>query len=79
MLNQKDILQTQDMIDKRHLDIRTITMGINLLDCADTDVNACADTRRAFALGAAPSLPIALYVSSLWDSISVTLTPCSAR
>lgn len=27
MLNQKDILQTQDMIDKRHLDIRTITMG----------------------------------------------------
>ena len=42
MLNQKDILQTQDMIDKRHLDIRTITMGISLLDCADNDVNACA-------------------------------------
>ncbi len=42
MLSQKDILQTQDMIDKRHLDIRTITMGISLLDCADTDVNACA-------------------------------------
>ena len=42
MLNQKDILQTQDMIDKRHLDIRTITMGISLLDCADTDVEACA-------------------------------------
>ena len=42
MLNQKDILQTQDMIDKRHLDIRTITMGISLLDCADTDVHACA-------------------------------------
>ena len=43
MLNQSDILQTLDMIDKRHLDIRTITMGINLLDCADTDVNACAE------------------------------------
>ena len=42
MLNQKDILQTQDMIDKRHLDIRTITMGISLLDCADRDINACA-------------------------------------
>ena len=42
MLNQSDILQTRDMIDKRHLDIRTITMGISLLDCADTDVNACA-------------------------------------
>ena len=42
MLNQKDILQTQDMIDKRHLDIRTITMGISLLDCADQDIHACA-------------------------------------
>ena len=42
MLNQKDILQTRDMIDKRHLDIRTITMGISLLDCMDNDVNVCA-------------------------------------
>ena len=42
MLSHKDILQTRDMIDKRHLDIRTITMGISLLDCADTDVEVCA-------------------------------------
>ena len=42
MLNINDILATQDMIDKRHLDIRTITMGISLLDCADNDVNVCA-------------------------------------
>ncbi len=42
MLNQKDILYTQDMIDKRHLDIRTITMGISLLDCAHEDVQICA-------------------------------------
>ena len=42
MLNFKDILYTQDMIDKRHLDIRTITMGISLLDCADTDIKTCA-------------------------------------
>ena len=41
MLNQKDILQTQDMIDKRHLDIRTITMGISLLDCCDPDLQTC--------------------------------------
>ena len=41
MLNQKDILQTQDMIDKRHLDIRTITMGISLLDCCDPDLKTC--------------------------------------
>ncbi len=42
MLELKDILATQDMIDKRHLDIRTITMGISLLDCAHEDVNVCA-------------------------------------
>ena len=42
MLEFKDILATQDMIDKRHLDIRTITMGISLLDCAHEDVNVCA-------------------------------------
>ena len=42
MLNHSDILQTRDMIDKRHLDIRTITMGISLLDCADADVDVCA-------------------------------------
>lgn len=53
MLNQNDILQTRDMIDKRHLDIRTITMGISLLDCMDNDVDVCARkvydkiTRRA--------------------------------
>ena len=43
MLNQKDILHTLDMIDKRHLDIRTITMGISLLDCCDVDLNKCCE------------------------------------
>ena len=37
MLNQKDILETQAMIEKQHLDIRTITMGISLLSCCDPD------------------------------------------
>ena len=53
MLSMKDILSTQDMIDKRHLDIRTITMGISLLDCCHENVDECARriydkiTRRA--------------------------------
>ena len=42
MLSLKDILTTQDMIDKRHLDIRTITLGISLLDCTDPDIKSCA-------------------------------------
>ena len=42
MLNQKEILDTLDMIDRQHLDIRTITMGISLLDCCDGEAEvAC--------------------------------------
>ena len=42
MLNISDIMQTVNMIDHQHLDIRTITLGISLYDCADTDINQCA-------------------------------------
>ncbi len=42
MLNHSDIMSTIDMIDHQHLDIRTITMGISLLDCANPDPRACA-------------------------------------
>ena len=37
MINEQEILQTIRMIDQQHLDIRTITMGISLLDCCDPD------------------------------------------
>ena len=37
MLNQREIFETQHMIDREHLDIRTITMGISLRDCAHGD------------------------------------------
>lgn len=42
MLSISDIMQTVNMIDHQHLDIRTITMGISLYDCADPDINTCA-------------------------------------
>ena len=42
MLNRNDILSTLDMIDHQHLDIRTITLGLSLLDCADPDPKRCA-------------------------------------
>ncbi len=41
-MNHADILQTLDMIDHQHLDIRTITMGISLRDCAHPDPAECA-------------------------------------
>ena len=43
MLETKDILETINMIDNENLDVRTITMGISLLDCLDEDIErACA-------------------------------------
>ncbi len=42
LYNPKDIISTLDMIDNQHLDVRTITMGISLLDCCDEDIDkAC--------------------------------------
>ncbi len=40
MINTTDILETINMIDNEDLDVRTITMGISLLDCADSDIDA---------------------------------------
>ncbi len=39
MLNGNNILETITMIQDEHLDVRTITMGISLLDCCDSDIN----------------------------------------
>lgn len=42
MQNINDIISTLDMIDHQHLDVRTITMGISLLDCCDEDIGKVA-------------------------------------
>ncbi|MDO4730521.1 MAG: PFL family protein [Clostridia bacterium] len=39
MLNTGDVLETIEMIQQEHLDIRTITMGISLFDCACDDID----------------------------------------
>lgn len=42
MIDTHDILETINMIDNENLDVRTITMGISLLDCIDSDIDkAC--------------------------------------
>ena len=46
LINSSEILQTIEMIDQQHLDVRTVTMGINLLDCADRDMDICC--RRVY-------------------------------
>ncbi|MEG1427141.1 MAG: PFL family protein [Oscillospiraceae bacterium] len=43
MLNSRDILETINMIDNEDLDVRTITMGISLLDCINPDIKIACD------------------------------------
>ncbi|MBE7081115.1 MAG: PFL family protein [Clostridiales bacterium] len=42
MLNRKEILETIDMVEKEHFDVRTITMGISLLPCIRDDAKLTA-------------------------------------
>ena len=39
MINLREVQETNEMISKENLDVRTITMGISLLDCIDSDLN----------------------------------------
>ena len=39
MINLFEVSETNKMIEQEQLDVRTITLGISLLDCADSDIN----------------------------------------
>ena len=43
MININEVIETNKMIDKENLDVRTITLGISLLDCLDSDLNKLCD------------------------------------
>ena len=43
MINISEVVETNNMIEKENLDVRTITLGISLLDCIDSDLNALND------------------------------------
>ncbi len=43
MINNKDIIETINMVQKEHFDVRTITMGLNLLGCISTTAKSTAD------------------------------------
>ena len=47
MITRDEVLETNDMIDRERLDVRTITMGISLLDCVSGDVDMlCRNIHR---------------------------------
>ncbi len=43
MINLQEVIETNKMIEQENLDVRTITMGINLLDCAGTDLKVTCE------------------------------------
>lgn len=43
MINLSEVLETNNMIERENLDVRTITMGISLLDCADNSLDVTCE------------------------------------
>lgn len=56
MINNSEIFETLNMINSEHLDVRTITMGISLLDCACDDYKKATDKVYDKITGYAESL-----------------------
>ena len=43
MITPSEVLETNHMVEQENLDVRTITMGISLLDCTDTNLKTCCN------------------------------------
>ena len=43
MIDHREVLETNAMVQRENLDVRTITLGISLLDCCDSDLAALND------------------------------------
>ena len=43
MININEVIETNRMIESENLDVRTITLGISLLDCISDDINKTCD------------------------------------
>lgn len=52
MINKHEIIETINMIESEHLDVRTITMGISLIDCISSDAKVTCDNikRKIYSL-----------------------------
>lgn len=68
MFIMDEILETITMIDQENLDIRTITMGISLLDCADSDITkSCEKIYKKITTKAANLVDVAQQIENKYD------------
>lgn len=82
MLDINDILETVNMIDDQHLDIRTVTMGISLLDCVSDDPERlCANVYDKITRLAERLVPVADEIAERYGipiiNKRVSVTPVS--
>ena len=56
MISISEVIETNEMIDKENLDIRTITLGISLLDCISSDIGELNENIRNKILTVAKDL-----------------------
>lgn len=82
MLNMTDIMETIKMIQDENLDIRTITMGISLLDCADTDIDrACEKIYNKITSKAKNLIPVGESIEKKYSipivNKRISVTPIS--
>ena len=63
MINSYEVNETNNMIEHEKLDVRTITMGISLLDCCDDDLQALNEKiYKTMASSGAGSLALGIVV-----------------
>lgn len=56
MISISEVIETNKMVEQENLDVRTITMGISLLDCADSDLDRLCNNIRNKILRLAKNL-----------------------
>ena len=65
MFNTGDILESIEMFTQDNLDVRTVTMGISLLDCIDPDPKkACENIYNKITTKAASLVPTVEHISA---------------
>lgn len=65
MINTQEILETITMIQDENLDIRTVTMGISLLDCMDSDIDkACEKVYKKIVSTAKNLVPVCSQIET---------------